>query len=436
MRPFPYVMRAIDFHSAGAATGGEGGAAFSRPSRTMDWAFALTIAALFSGLNQHIGPAKVQMADLLMIATIATVVMRDFATPRVSRPLACLLAVYLLIYVISAFSADLGTGIKEILQIGLSLAFLTAAFGYYRTRSTDRFVVLVSLLIGVILVYNIAWHLFQGRYVGWKSLNEPKTAFILLPMILILNVDRFGRGGRSAPLFVLLAALAGLVILLSGERKAYLFAVAALVIWNGPRGLWRYVLVAAVLAPLVAMVVSADRTSYLGRQVASLSEAFTEKADTLETASVSTLLDDRRPSTLSNVQRELSERVARSMWEKEPVWGIGTGAFAAAIKRETSLPEVFRMNIHGEFQRALYENGVVGLVAYASLWLTAFAAIAWRWSATTARGDPSLNRIKLACVVMFLIYCGFEASKGLTLLCICVLPFLVALPPRNAQGRK
>jgi hypothetical protein len=425
-------MRAIDFHSVGATARPDGDTGFARPSRGMDWAFAMAIAALFSGLHQKVGSAKVQVADLLIIATIAAVVLRDFATPRISRPLACLLATYLLIYVISAFSVDLGAAAKEILQIGLAVSFLTAAFGYYRTRSTDRLLVIASVLIGLVLIYNVSWHVAQGQYVGWKSLNEPKTVFILLPMLLILHLDRFGRAGRHAPLFLLLAVIAGVIILLSGERKAYLFAVVALVIWSGPRGLWRYVFAAVAIAPLLVAVVGTDRDTYLGRQISSLTDAFTGQADALETASLSMMLDDRRPSTLSNVQRELSERMARSMWEKEPTWGIGTTAFARAVERETSLPEEFRMNIHGEFQRALYENGVVGLTAYALLWFWALAAIAWRWPATTARGDPQLNKIKLACAVMFLIYCAFEASKGLTLLCICMLPFLVAMPPRSA----
>jgi O-antigen ligase len=132
---------------------------------------------------------------------------------------------------------------------------------------------------------------------------------------------------------------------------------------------------------------------------------------------------------MSNAQREISNRLAAAKWEKRPVLGIGTNAFDIAIRQEVSIPATFRTGIHGEFYRALYENGIVGLGLYMALWITAFATIALAWPMTKAAGDPGLNKIKLLCVTMFLIYCAFEASKGLTLACICALPFIVGLPP-------
>ncbi len=108
------------------------------------------------------------------------------------------------------------------------------AFGYYRTSlDGSRADLGDGADLSPCSSANVAWHVARGEFVGWKQLNEPKTVFTVLPLLLILLAARFG-GPRRQLLFVLAACAAGVVILLSGERKAYLFAVLALAIWAGP----------------------------------------------------------------------------------------------------------------------------------------------------------------------------------------------------------
>ncbi len=96
------------------------------------------------------------------------------------------------------------------------------------------------------------------------------------------------------------------------------------------------------------------------------------------------------------------------------------------------------MNIHGEFYRALYENGIVGLSLYVACWVAAFGTICLQWSQMTGSGQGQVNRIRLLCVTMFILYCAFEASKELTQICIRALPFVCALglAPRELRARK
>ena len=224
------------------------------------------------------------------------------------------------------------------------------------------------------------------------------------------------------------------MILLSGERKAYIVAVLALAIWAGPMKMLRYAIALAVLVPVLAFVMSADKTGYLSRQVDSISAITSDRPH--QEATLSGLLDDNRPMTLSTAQREFSKRIAQSMWEKQPLFGIGTGAFAEAILKYSSVPVVFRMNIHGEFYRALYENGIVGLSLYVMCWLTAFGSILFQWSRLTASGQWQINRIRLLFVTVFIVYCAFEASKELTQFCICALPFVCALGGGSARPQR
>jgi hypothetical protein len=392
----------------------------------IDTMFGVTIAALFSGVNTDFGPVKVQLSDILAAASIFLVGLRSFSTPRASVLMLVILMSYLLLFSVSALFVGTINGAKEIVQAILVFSFIFVAFGYYRTRSTDRLLIIASILILAVLIYNIGWHMSKGAYVGWKELNEPKTIFTILPFLLILIFNRFG-GHQHRFLVFIAVSLAALVIFFSGERKAYVFALAAVAIWTAPVN-WRHAVAAALVVPVLLVAATTDRTSYLDRQFVSLADAL--RGSSSDSASLSYLLDETRPTSMSNAQREISNRFAIAMWEKKPVLGIGTNAFAIAIRQEESIPVGFRMGIHGEFYRALYENGIVGLGLYLALWFTAFAKIALAWPVTKAVGDPNLNKIKLLCATMFLIYCAFEASKGLTLACICALPFIVALPPR------
>jgi hypothetical protein len=399
----------------------------SRPgSPLVDAIAAITIAALFSGLNWRLGPIKVQLSDVLAALTIFVIVLRGFSTPKLSVPVLLLLSAYLCYYGVSALQVDLVLGVKEVVQIALLFSFLFVVMGYYGAHSTSRLLVACSLLLLGLLVYNIAWHVSQGFYVGWKQLNEPKTIFTLLPLVLILLSDRFGAHIR-APVLAL-SVVAAALILLSGERKAYIFAVVALAIWTAPYS-WRHLLVGALLAPVLWAGLAFDQTGYLDRQVGSISARL--PGEGVETATFNHLLDESRPGTVSDAQREFTKRLATELWRREPVFGIGTNGYEKALENYTSLPEIFRLGIHGEFYRALYENGIVGLALYASVWLAALVHVLLAWKAAGARGPQNLNKIRLLCISMFLIYCSLEGGKGLTQLCLCALPFIPALAWRR-----
>jgi O-antigen ligase/polysaccharide polymerase Wzy-like membrane protein len=385
------------------------------PSAAMDVLFAGSIAALFSGFHQSVIPVKVQLFDVFAIVTIFFAALKGFASPRPAPVVLAVLILYLIYYSISALFVGMGMGAKEIVQIFLLMGFLFVAFGYYRTRPTDRLLIVSAVLIIALLVYNIAWHVAHGEYVGWKQLNEPKTIFTVLPLLLILLSAHFGGPGRRF-VFVLAACAAAVIILLSGERKAYIFAVIALAIWAGPWKMLRYALPLALLGILLTYFADADKTGYLDRQLNTFHGLTSDQPKREPT--LSELIDDNRSMTISTAQREFSRRIAQSMWEKQPMLGIGTGTFGQAILEYKSVPVVFRMNIHGEFYRALYENGIVGLALYIACWVTALGAILLHW--------PRVDKIKLLTVIMLVIYCSFEASKELTQLCICALPFICA----------
>jgi len=67
---------------------------------------------------------------------------------------------------------------------------------------------------------------------------------------------------------------------------------------------------------------------------------------------------------------------------------------------------------------------------YSALWIGTVGRIFLAWRSISANGDGNLNKIKLLTVVMLLIYCAFEASKTLTIVAICMLPYVALVSPK------
>jgi hypothetical protein len=398
----------------------------------MDVMFSVTIASLFSGIRAYVGPVKVQLSDLLALITIFVTFLRGFATPRLSIVTLLSLFAYLLFYCISALFVQFSMGITKMVQLLCIFTWLLVVFGYYRTRSTDRLLIISAVLIVVVLAANVGWHIARGQYVAWKQLNEPKTIFILLPLILILLFDRFERSWRQ-PLPLVAVLLSAAIIFMSGERKAYIFGTVALLVWSGPLKMLRYGAAALLAVPILLLLVdgsSPGKAGYLQRQIASF-EVLISGANTQQLTD-SQLLDESRPTTMSNAEREYTNRHARALWWKQaPLFGIGTNEYELQMRNESSVPILFRMGIHGGFFRALYENGVFGLELYIAIWICAFSCALMSLPQARELGAMRFFTIKMLTLVMLLIYCSFESDKGLIYYATCMLPFVVGLaPPR------
>jgi O-Antigen ligase len=404
-----------------------------RSSLLLDVLFGATIASLFSGIHHSFGSVKVQLSDLIALATIFLAVLKGFSAPRVSRLVLLVLLAYLLDYLTSALFVKMSMAAVKTVQFALAFSFLFAVFGYYRTHSSDRLLIVSTILMMVILVANIGWHILHGQLVGWKRLNEPKTIFILMPLMLILLFDRFPRFWRL-PRGLCAVLLSVAIIFLSGERKAYIFAPLALLIWTEPRKIWRYAILPIAAIPLLWIAGSVDQTGYLHRQLTSLQVLIS--GNSTQEMSDSQLMDVNRPTTLSNAERIFTNRRAAAEWRKRPMLGIGTDAFQLQMREDTSIPDEFRLGIHGEFFRALYENGIVGLQLYIAVWISAFASLAMMWLPVSGAGGASLNKIKLLSLVMLLIYSSFESEKEVMAFALCCLPFVLGLLPSAESSER
>jgi O-antigen ligase len=392
-------------------------------NRLIEFLYATTLASLFSGIGYDTAFAKIRPFEFL--ACLSALAALPLLTRNMSRrsllPLPVL--AFFAIHVLSAFTVDTTNGAREFVQIAAVCLFVFPFLLTLEQIDVRAFFRCFAGEIVLIVVLNIVWHLWNGHPFGWKLLNDPKSAFLLLPVFLVAAL---GIGQRRYA--ALLTMLTLLVVVMSGERKAYLVALAALVISYGLLN-WRTVTIVGLAVGAVGAFVIYDPNTYLAHQVASLI-APDLPVNVLELSPTSVV------ESLSNTERAFTFQVGTQQFLLHPVFGVGTNNFdhiTAAIYG--FLPAYLLVGIHNEFFRVLVENGLVGFLVYGYAWASAFARIK---PAHFARGlffgfVDAGDRIRLSLFSACLVYCLFESSKTLTFIALVAAARIDVLLPVRAK---
>jgi len=379
--------------------------------RHIDFLFALSVALLFTNieirLDQYVEWLRIRIYPTLpvMALTTALALVGVGRERPLLRTLSWTLLLFAGVHVASAFSLRLSNGVRELLQGGLVFAFTLAFAARYSTHPLRQFAAMFAPMAAIIMAYNIGWHLVNGYYWGWKRLDEPKALFDLAPLLVAAWI--WTRPRFPAVLGSLLLVGVGLLILLSGERKAYVaFGLALLLLLNPKHP-------AAYLAPLVGLAglfvaVEVIDSAYVTRQVQTLLAAVGLGPT---------------PDSISSVMREWQARVGIILFETSPVFGIGTNGFLEVTQREYTSAEYYYVGLHGEFLRILVENGVVGVAVYGAMLL--FAASRLLRPAPGQFANSREYRTALLWFTSLLVYTSFEGANQL----LMVLQFSLAYVP-------
>lgn len=377
--------------------------------RAIDLLFGVSVALLFTNFEINLETDWVTIRfypTVPLMALTTLIVLVGFGREvRLARLLSPLLAAVAAIHVFSAFSLRLDNGIREFTQAVLVYGFVTAFAARYATHPLHRFFRAFFPFAVVILGYTIWWHVSQGLYYQWKRLDEPKALFDLLPLMAaawLWTKPRFPVAVGSAVLL-----LVGVLILLSGERKAYVAFIMAFVLMLNPRHPIAY------LAPLIALV-----ATYVAVEVAD--SAYVERQ--LRTL-LSTIGIGAPPDSISSVQRAWQLHVGMILFKGSPILGVGTNGFGEITQATYYTDPNAYVGVHGEFLRILVENGVVALCVYVAM----LASAAARISRPTAGLFPSSREYRMALLwfLSLLFYTSFEGANQL----LMVLQYSLAYVP-------
>jgi hypothetical protein len=280
---------------------------------------------------------------------------------------------------------------------------------------------MAAIAAGIIL-----WHIAHGYWVGWKQLPDPRLVFVFLPLLLA-GLILFAEAEKRRRLHFVWAGMLPLLVM-SGERKAlviYLILTALLF----ARG--RLALIVPALAGafagllLLSMVVE---NPYLQKQIRTLVEPGGTGNYEYVLATGRYLPGD----TPSDVQRAFALHVSSQMFAEHPLLGVGTNQYQANV-HETypNAPEELRLEIHGEFQRILTENGLIGFSFYALIWVAAWARLSRVLRGAFDRGRLTNTQVRVLPLLLFIpigLFVGTQASGTRALvgaIVISLLPELV-----------
>lgn len=315
-----------------------------------------------------------------------------------------LLLPYFFWYVISSFTAGAALGAREAVQV-----IVVTAFAFLLAQEAPRLDarrISRRLLWGMaaIAAGTIVWHISHGYLVGWKRITDPRLTYVFIPTVLA-GLILFTEQHRRGKLWLVWIGLFPLLVM-SGERKAlvaYLILTAVL----KARGRLA-LLVPAAAACFAVLFVTAALVSnpYLHRQI----DSVVDPARTADYQYTLATGQYRPGDTPSDVARAFSFHVSLRLFEEHPLFGVGTNQYNTYVDREyPNAPAALRIGIHGEFQRVLTENGLIGFVLYLLIWLLSWRRL--RRLLRAAVGESLLTSVQ-ARVLPYIIFVPFALFLG------------------------
>ena len=365
-------------------------------SRWIDFMFAAGAATLFfhAEVDIHVYRDLHFRAPLnapLMVATAVLALVGFVKRSTLFASMSWTLLAFVTMHVASAFRLGGDNGVREMIQAAMVFAFALAFGARYSRASVRRFYLFFTPMAAAIMAYNIGWHVQQGYYFMWKRLYNPKALFDLLPLLItgwLLTRQKF-------PLVQALVFMvaAGGIILLSGERKAYIAFIIAIALMLNPKNVGSY-LVPIAAGVLVYIGIKLSGSQYVLRQVQTL----------LATIGIGPM-----PDSLSSTEREWQIHLGLLFLRQNPLFGVGTNGFMRISQALYSANDFSQIGIHGEALRVLVEDGILGLCVYVVfVFSSAVQIIAPEYRAGRTSGE---QRIAVLWFLSLLVYTSFEGSN-------------------------
>jgi O-Antigen ligase len=319
-----------------------------------------------------------------------------------------LLLPYLAWHVASATVGGPRNTAREALQVVVVMMFAFLLAQEAPRIDVKRFSRRLLLGIAAIAFGTIAWHVAHGYWVGWKQVPDPRLSFVFLPVVLA-GLILFAEAKRLRRLHFVWVGIFP-VLLMSGERKALVIylILTALLFARGRLALIVPALAAAFVGLLLLSTLIAN--PYLQKQIRTLVEPGGSGNYEYVLATGRYLPGD----TPSDVQRAFALHVSSQMFAEHPFIGVGTNQYEAIVgETYPNAPEELRLAIHGEFQRIVTENGLVGFSLYVLIWVVAWTRLSRVLRGALQHGRLTSTQVRLLPLLLFIplaLFVGTEAS--------------------------
>ncbi|MGH7483326.1 MAG: hypothetical protein ACRELV_14325, partial [Longimicrobiales bacterium] len=135
--------------------------------------------------------------------------------------------------------------------------------------------------------------------------------------------------------------------------------------------------------------------------------------------------------TPSDVQRAFALHVSGQLFAEQPLFGVGTNQYLEIVGETfPTLPEELRLGIHGEFQRILTENGLVGFSLYLLIWAAAWVRLSRLLRDAVEDGLLTRTQARVLPLLLFIpfaLFVGTEAPGSRVFVGVIVVSLLPEL---------
>ena len=372
-----------------------------------DGLFAVSTIAAAADLRL---PGHLPLFTLFVLAIVASSFKSLLAFRVSARAFVPPLMIFMCIHLGSAFRLSVVNGLTFILQATTVSLFIWAFVVRYSQVSMAQYLKFMGPCLAGLLIWVIGYHLAHHHLSSWKLLGGAKIVFDLLPITLLVIKKTNTKISRA--IFPFLLPIFTVLILLSGERKAYILIalLAPLLINFRNPVVYISILMVAVAIPAVGVV---EKSGYVSRQLKTLSGFASGKIE----------------KTNSNTERSSAVKYALVLFKKNPMWGVGTNNYIRLAQQfEQGANET-----HNDWLRVAAENGLIGLFFYTLTVLYGFVGLFRRRTWGRLRNNTEMI-IASGLYLTLLMYLSLEAYQFLVLLALCTLPFIqyLRLDPNNA----
>jgi len=334
-----------------------------------NYAFLISILflALFSNIRFQFDFALLRLFDILTVVFFIYIFNKEKHNNDKSYGFYYLIPFFIL-HILLSYQLGFKNFLREFLQIIIILFFITI---FLKSKDNLNFKQLFKLLFvfsGLIILYTIYFHLSKGYFVGWKQLPDTRIAYVIFTILFFLYFKIFSNDKKFT--FFILSLMLFTILVLSGERKAIAIFIFLLCLYY-----FRGIGIKSALILIALYFVFLISNEFITNPY--IKDKIETTLNFMNTGNYEYVMYTGQISdqdTFSNAQRAFSINISKTLIYENTLLGVGTNNYINYVEQNYSyLPGFMKLSIHGEFQRVLVENGIIGFIFYIFIWFKSFS---------------------------------------------------------------
>jgi len=403
-----------------------------------NYAFLISILflALFSNIRFQFDFALLRLFDILTIVFFIYIFNKEKHNNDKSYGFYYLIPFFIL-HILLSYQLGFKNFLREFLQMVIILFFATIILKSKDNLNFKQVFRLLLVFSSLIILYTIYFHLSKGYYVGWKQLPDTRIAYVIFTILFFLYFKIFSNDKKFT--FFILSLMLFTILVLSGERKAIAVFIFLLCLYY-----FSGIGIKSAIILIALYVVFSISNEFITNPY--IKDKIETTLNIMNTGNYEYVMHTGQISdedTYSNAQRAFSINVSKTLIYESPLFGVGTNNYINYVNENYSyLPKFMKLGIHGEFQRVVVENGIIGFLLYLFIWVKSLSRFKLELNKSVHLKFISKEQYKYLIYSTYLpiiFFVGTEASSTrsfILLSLISILPDIVSTINQNRNIKK